>query len=248
MTMTVDLDRLLRAGWPAHTEVPVDGWIVRLSSGVTQRANSVVPLAAPADLAATLDHVERLYRAHGVPPTFQIGPNAQPTHLEEVLAERGYQLGNRTNIEIAAVDDVLAALAGADTAAVRVSGEPDADWMDLWWSVDGRGDEAAKAVAHGIMLGGEARYAVRADEHGPSAIGRLALVGDWAGLYCLAVRPDARRTGQAGSIIRALLEQARDQGVRQVWLQVLVDNHGARALYRRLGFRTAAEYHYRRLV
>ncbi len=248
MTMTVDLDRLLRAGWPAHTEVPVDGWIARLSSGVTQRANSVLPLAAPADLAATLDRVEQLYRAHGVTPSFQIGPNAQPEHLDEVLAERGYQAGSQANIDIAAVEDVLAALAHSDSAQVRVSGEPDADWMDLWWSVDARGDEAAKAVAHQILLGGDARYAIRRDEHGPSAIGRLALVGDWAGLYCLAVRPDARRTGQAGAIIRALLEQARDQGVRQVWLQVLVDNHGARALYRRLGFHTAAEYHYRRLV
>ncbi|HEV3362433.1 MAG TPA: GNAT family N-acetyltransferase [Pseudonocardiaceae bacterium] len=247
MTMTVDLDRLLRAGWPAHTEVPVDGWIVRLSSGVTQRANSVLPLTAPADLAATLDRVEQLYRAHDVTPSFQIGPNAQPEHLDEVLAERGYQAGSKANIDIAAVEDVLAALVDSDSAPVRVSGEPDADWMDLWWSVDPRGNEAAKAVAHKILLGGDARYAVRRDEHGASAIGRLALVGDWAGLYCLAVRPDARRTGQAGSIIRALLEQARDQGVRHVWLQVLADNHGARALYRRLGFHTAAEYHYRRL-
>ena len=248
MTMTVDLDRLLRAGWPAHTEVPVDGWIARLSSGVTQRANSVLPLAAPTDLAATLDRVERLYRAHGVTPSFQIGPNAQPAHLDEALAERGYQAGSHASIEIAAVDDVLAALADADPAQVRISSEPDADWMDLWWSVDARGDDTAKAVAHGILTAGDALYAVRRDEHGSSAIARLALVEDWAGLYCLAVRPDVRRTGQAGAIIRALLEQARDQGVRHVWLQVLADNHGARALYRRLGFHPAAEYHYRRLV
>lgn len=248
MTLTVDLDRLLRAGWPAHTEIPVDGWIARLSSGVTQRANSVLPIAAPADLAATLDRVEQLYQAHGVAPSFQIGPAAQPAHLDEALAERGYELRSRATIEIADVDEVLAALADVDPGQVRISGEPDIDWMDLWWAVDSRGDERAKAVAHGLMTAGDALYADRRDEHGASAIGRLALVEDWAGLYCLAVRPDVRRTGQAGSIIRALLEQARDQGVRHVWLQVLADNRGALALYRRLGFRAAADYHYRRLV
>ncbi len=248
MSLTVDLNRLLRAGWPAHAEVPVDGWIVRLASGVTQRANSVLPLSAPADLASALDRVEQLYRANNVTPSFQVGPSAQPAHLDKVLAERGYQLCSRATIEVAAVDDVLSALAEVDSAQVRISAEPDADWMDLWWSVDSRGDEAAKAVAHRILVGGDALYADRRDEHGSSAIGRLALVDDWAGLYSLAVRPDARRSGQASSIIRALLEQARDQGVRHTWLQVLVDNHGARALYRRLGFRTAAEYHYRRLT
>lgn len=248
MTLAVDLDDLMRQGWPAHAEVPVDGWIARLSGGVTQRANSVLPLAAPADLGATLDRVERLYAEHGIVPTFQVGPNARPAELDEVLAGRGYRIQSHTSIEVAPVDDVLAALAGADTAAVRTSAEPEPDWMDLWWSVDGRGDDDARATALHILTGRPATYAVRYDEHGPSAIGRMALVGDWAGLYCLAVRPDRRRQGQAGSIIRALAESARDHGVAHLWLQVLAENQGARALYERLGFRSAAWYHYRRKV
>lgn len=248
MTLAVDLDDLMRQGWPAHAEVPVDGWIARLSGGVTQRANSVLPLAAPADLGTTLDRVERLYAEHGIAPTVQIGPNARPTGLDEVLAERGYRIQSRTSIEVAQADDVLAALADADTTAVQTFASPEPDWMDLWWSVDGRGDDTARATAHRILTGRPASYAVRYDEHGASAIGRMALVGDWAGLYCLAVRADRRRQGQAGSIIRALTESARDHGVSRIWLQVLADNHGARALYTRLGFRTAAWYHYRRKV
>ena len=248
MTFAVDIDDLLRQGWPAHNEVLVDGWIARLSDGVTDRANSVLPLATPADLAATLDRVEQLYREHGIPPCFQLGPTAQPAGLEEVLVERGYQLRSRTSIEVAAVDDLLLALADADPSEVRIKAEPGTDWMDLWWSVDGRGDEQARAAAYRIITGGTAAYADRYDEHGSSAIGRMAFVGDWAGLYCLAVRPDRRRQGQAASIIRALVESARDHGVRHVWLQVIERNHGARALYARLGFRPEAGYHYRRLT
>jgi ribosomal protein S18 acetylase RimI-like enzyme len=248
MTLAVDLDDLMRQGWPAHAEVSVDGWIARLSGGVTQRANSVLPRTAPADLAANLDRVERLYAEHGIATTFQVGPNAQPADLDEVLADRGYRIQSRTSIEVASVDDVLAALADAETATVRTFAEPEPDWMDLWWSVDGRGDDTARTTAQRILTGGPATYAVRYDEKGPSAIGRMALVGDWAGLYCLAVRADRRRQGQAGSIIRALVESARDHGAARIWLQVLADNHGARALYTRLGFRTAAWYHYRRKV
>jgi GNAT superfamily N-acetyltransferase len=232
MTLSVDLDDLLRQGWPAHTEVPVDGWIARLSGGVTQRANSVLPLAAPTDLAAALDRVERLYREHDIATSFQVGPTAQPADLDEVLAQRGYELRSRASIEVVSVDDLLTALADADPSEVRINAEPDTDWMDLWWSVDGRGDEHARTTAHRILTGCAATYADRHDEHGSSAIGRMAFVGDWAGLYCLAVRPDRRRQGQAASIIRALVESARDQGARHIWLQVLADNDGARALRR----------------
>ncbi|HJP78367.1 MAG TPA: GNAT family N-acetyltransferase [Pseudonocardiaceae bacterium] len=248
MTLAVDLDELMRQGWPAHEEVHVDGWIARLSAGVTQRANSVLPLTEPADLATTISRVERLYRERGIAPSFQVGPTTQPADLDDVLAERGYRLQSRTSIEVAQVDDVLAALACADTSEVQITTEPSTDWIDLWWAVDGRGDDYAKAAARRILAARTSSYAVRRDEHGASAIGRTALVGDWAGLYCLAVRPDRRRQGQATSIIRALVECARDQGIRQVWLQVRAENHGARALYERLGFRTAAWYHYRRLM
>jgi ribosomal protein S18 acetylase RimI-like enzyme len=248
MTLAVDLDTLMRRGWPAHAEISVDGWIARLSSGVTDRANSVLPLVAPTDLAATIDRVEQLYREHHLPPTFQLGSATQPADLDEVLVERGYELRSRTSIQVAPVDDVLAAIADADPGNMRISSRPDTDWMDLWWSVDGRGDEQARAAAYRILTGGAAAYAVRRDEHGPSAVGRMAFVGQWAGLYCLAVRPDRRRAGQAVSIIRALAESARDHGARHIWLQVLAGNHGARALYARLGFREAAQYHYRRLT
>jgi GNAT superfamily N-acetyltransferase len=248
MTLAVDLDNLMRQGWPAHTEVPVDGWIARLSAGVTQRANSVVPLAAPTDLTAAIDRVEQLYREHGIAPSFQIGPAVQPANLDEVLAERGYESRSRASIEVASVDDVLAALADVDAGEVRIGARPEPEWMDLWWSVDGRGDEHARAVAYRILTGGAATYADRHDEHGCSAIGRMAFLGEWAGLYCIAVRPDRRRQGQAASIIRALVESARDQGVRHIWMQVLADNHGARALYSGLGFHAAAWYHYRRKV
>jgi len=252
MTSVVDLDALLRKGWPAQVEVPVDGWIARLSGGVTQRANSVLPLVAPVDLAATLDRVERLYREHGLTPVFQLGPAAQPDGLDDVLAGRGYELRSPASIQTAVIEDVRSELARLEStppaADLRISQQPDRAWLDLWWAVDGRGDARARDIARRILTSGPALYAARYDATGVSAIGRLALVGDWAGLYCLAVRPDCRRQGQASTIIGALLDSARASGLRYAWLQVTAANHGARALYERLGFRTAADYHYRSLA
>ena len=47
----------------------------------------------------------------------------------------------------------------------------------------------------------------------------------------------ARRAGVATRLMRALMDEARDAGVRELFLEVLEQNESARALYEQLGFR-----------
>jgi ribosomal protein S18 acetylase RimI-like enzyme len=240
-------DDLLRRGWPALSEVDTDGWVARLSGGVTQRANSVAPLAAPRDVGAAIAAVERLYAGHGLPAIFQLGPSVWPAGLDAELARRGYTYGSPTAVLAASVSDLLADNVADNVAApagtaVEVADEPSAEWLDLWWAVDGRGDDDALAVARRILTGGPARYASVRDSAGVAAVARLALVGQWGGLYCMAVRPDMRRRGLGSVLLHGLLDGS---GVARCWLQVREDNPGARAFYARAGFTAAARYHYR---
>ncbi len=52
----------------------------------------------------------------------------------------------------------------------------------------------------------------------------------------VAVLPAYRRRGIAHALMQQSLAYARQQGASRLWLQVDTDNHGAIALYRRLGF------------
>lgn len=236
--VTTDLHHLAARGWPALTEVDVDGWTVRLSNGVTQRANSVSPFGNPPNPLVALSKVEQLYRGHNLPAAFHIGPTARPPQLDALLAARGYRFGSPVTIETVDVTTIAAGETGATIAS-----HPSDDWMSLWWSVDGRGDSTALATAHRILTAAPAYYATIRDDTGPAAVGRLAVVGEWGGLYCLAVRPDARRRGLGTAIIRGLL--THDPAIRRCWLQILTTNTAARALYARLGFTSATHYHYR---
>jgi ribosomal protein S18 acetylase RimI-like enzyme len=256
MIAAAQMDTLMNQGWPAEHSTELDGWLVRHNAGVTLRANSVLPHRVPFDLGKALEYVENLYAAHDIAPSFQISPAVQPSDLDEYLEARGYVVRNPTLVQCAALSDVLDRLPPSDVD-VNISTSPSTAWTDCWWRVDGRGGAEPRQVAEQILARGKALYAtVTADSIGSSsavssggpagsaavAIGRLALVDDTAGLYCLAVDETFRRQGLASAVIRELLLAAN---TKWVWLSVLEDNAPARALYERLGFHTVSRYHYR---
>lgn len=55
-------------------------------------------------------------------------------------------------------------------------------------------------------------------------------------IQTIAVAPDARRHGLGRALMRALLTEACQRAIREVFLEVRADNPGAQALYRELGF------------
>jgi ribosomal protein S18 acetylase RimI-like enzyme len=244
------LEALMDAAWPAPDRGEAGGWVLRAAAGVTQRANSIWPRlepnGTPHDRRALLRDARAWYRSRRLPVIFQVFDNAGSAALNAVLDEEGFTRQSETLI--------LVRGAGGDTpapdAAVELSAEPTDEWLRLWWSVDGRGDEDSLATARGILEGCPSLYALVRDDDGvPAGVGRLALplVGERnrGGLYCMATRPDARRRGYASLILQILLRAGEERGLDGYWLLVTAANPGARELYARSGFQEAGRYLYR---
>jgi len=70
----------------------------------------------------------------------------------------------------------------------------------------------------------------------PVGLGNLGLRGEDAWIGGVGVIAAARRSGVGEALMRALHEQARKRRVRRVWLEVIVENTGALALYEKLGY------------
>ncbi|MGO4535803.1 GNAT family N-acetyltransferase [Leifsonia sp. 2MCAF36] len=247
------LDLLADRGWPALEREELDGWVLRASGGVTNRANSVLTAGAVPDTLAAIERAERWYADRSLPAVFQLSP-ASPAALPEALSRRGYRQHSHTDILVADRAETAAAAAASATAAVfgsgpadarvRLSDNPDDAWLTTWWSVDGRGGDAERDIAERILTGGPALYASVGDPSAPDAVARLALVDEWGGLYAVATRSTARRRGLARALAGELASATADRGVRRLWLQVLADNAAAHALYASLGFRWASGYSY----
>ena len=243
------LETLMDAAWPAPDREESGGWVLRAAAGVTQRANSIWPRSEPDGpphhRLALLRDARAWYRSRRLPVIFQVFDNAGSAALNAVLDEEGFTRQSETLILVRGTGGE----APAPDAGVELSAQPTAEWLQLWWSVDGRGDGDSLATARGILEGCPSLYALVRDDDGvPAAVGRLALpagAGSRGGLYCMATRPDARRRGYANRVLRALLAAGMERRLESYWLLVTAANTGARELYARAGFAEAGRYLYR---
>jgi ribosomal protein S18 acetylase RimI-like enzyme len=249
------LEELMDAAWPAPDRHDTGEWVLRAADGVTQRANSVWPRAAAADPVAAARNAAAWYRDRRLPVIYQMFARGPADPLDALLDRQGFSSQSETLIMAmpgngrSGYSDAPVH-SGLGHPAVEISRRPSAEWAELWWSVDGRGGADQLAIALGILTACPSLYAMVRDDGGrPAAVGRLAVPpggpDGWGGLYCMATRPDARRQGHAGRVVRALLDEGSAQGLAGYWLLVMASNAPARELYTRAGFREAARYVYR---
>ena len=236
-------DVLMDAAWPALERRDTGEWVLRAAAGVTQRANSVWPRDAAEDPVDALREAMQWYRERRLPLIFQVTDSPANAGLNQVLDAQGFTRQSETLIMSRPSGNGFRGAAGA---GVEVLDGPDAEWLDLWWSVDGRGGEAERETARGILAGCPSLYALARDDDGvPAAVGRLAMVHGTGGIYCMATSPSARRRGYAATVLQALLAEGGARGVDSSWLLVTAANHAARQLYSQAGFTESGRYIYR---
>ncbi len=242
------IETLALHAWPAQTNEPLDGWLMRHHSVPSRRVNSVWPNAWGGEipLALKLERVEAYYARLGQPAIYQVSPANLPASLDDVLAARGYTVDAPTAVQTVNID----------TAIQRIS-EPAAELFisetltDRWLRgcVLAEGPLSAQKLAQRrkalARVQPRSAYVLAQVDGEPAAVGRGVLEAGWLGIFGMATRPAYRRMGLATSLLGALAQWGRDQGAGELYLQVMENNPGARALYGRLGFATLYHYHYR---
>jgi GNAT superfamily N-acetyltransferase len=235
------LEQVQLASWPARRTIMLDGWAVRLSSGVTNRSTSINALTdGRMPLSARLTEAVALFRAAGRRPVARITPLAEPA-LDPVLDRLGWEKLAETDVQIA-----IDLSAGRSDDGVSLAPVSDPAWIAALahgGANDARIAEHRELLALSRVL---SAYAFIGPAEAPVALGLGTLQDGVLMLHEIATAPTHRRQGLSDRLCRALMAWGRDRGATTALLQVVGTNDAAQALYGRLGFSHAYTYWYRR--
>lgn len=241
------------------------GWLLRASSGVTNRGNSVLPTGDPGlDIDEALKAATEWYRARRLPANvcvFSASTQARVADnpLDTRLSEAGWRTVNQSYVltaETAALAEGAERAGGVSSDSVRPSdslrfemletpteeaiqalGGPTGDTeRQVWLQLLDSAPEQVFVHAVGVRPDGSTLLV---------GVARLATASKWAVLTDLVVRPDLRRRGAGRAIVRAAAAHARARGIRRMALQVATENTAALQLYNAVGFELHHRYHYR---
>jgi GNAT superfamily N-acetyltransferase len=242
------VERGAEAGWPALETATLGPWRCRASQGVTSRANSVMTTPAlhadaRADWSQLIEWAEAFYRRQALAPTFQISASTVPSNLDEMLADRGYEVEKMSEVHQAHVAALIRQPPELGSAFVeRRSHEPDEAWLTLEF-----GDPSARrAIQERIcrQITVPQLFASIQREGQTVACARGVMADGLGWVYNMATAPAWRRRGLAAYLLHRLARWCGSLGVGQMYLQVMAQNAPAIALYQRAGFSINHRYHY----
>ena len=245
------LQEILMNSWPAHHYYFLNGWILRFTDGVTSRANSVFPLHYAGNLNEVDEDIaltEKVYKAYKLPTIFTIPEHFEPSNLVDILMKNGYQqLGCVTHTLIASTQVLRNEIINEEFTYLLVSDrrEEITNFLATYSNRDQNSQEILKRLVRRIVFP-QKRFIIA--QYNQKIVGTLMGILDPHGFLYIAdvlVSPDFRRKKIATSMFFTIINKwARQNGAKQIWLQVEIENNEAMNLYTKLGFEKAYSYYY----
>lgn len=229
--------------WPARYTEDFGGWRIRISDGLTLRANSILlcgsgPYANPKiDINLAINEMIKRYQAANLIPTFHI-PLPLYAEFDSYLGRQGWE--KKITVEVM-VADTKSMLARENTSDINlgltheISEQPDDFWLDV------QGDFKVKE----IMERYPAKYLLLKNEARIVGVGRIAFADGWGIITRIFVPPSERRRGFAQKILIELAKIAQSEKCTKIGLQVDESNESAINLYRGFSFTSHHSYCYR---
>ena len=233
----LELDQICNLTWPATEEMENSGWLMRAADGVTNRANSVLPLVANLEAGALTDFAEKLetaqefYRKRKLPTIFQV---ALPTW--QLLSEKLRSIGAIETLRGNTMVTDLSPSKQIVPAGFKIVQSD--QFSNEWLAV-----KPTPGIEK-ILSGCAATYLTMINNGKAIATCRIALAKGWSSITRVYVHQDFRGQGLGKAIMAAALEASFEQGATKALLQVEANNAIAIGVYESLGFNFHHEYSY----
>ena len=233
----LELDQICNSTWPATESLENSGWLMRAAGGVTNRANSVLPLTASLEAGPLKDFSEKLaivqefYRHRNLPTIFQVALPTWQVLYEKLLSIGAVETLRGNTMVTDLTSDKQKIPTGID---IVKSNQLSTDWLEV---------HPTPGIEK-ILLGCTATYLTVVKDGHTVAACRIALANEWSSITRVYVHQEFRGQGLGKAIVAAALEASFEQGATKAVLQVEASNAIAIGVYESLGFNFHHEYSY----
>ncbi|NPD88106.1 MAG: GNAT family N-acetyltransferase [Asgard group archaeon] len=232
--------------WPPKMILNLNGWKIRISEGITKRANSVSPLEYSGNnLIEDISVVENYYRVNRLPSIFQLHDTFEPVSLQDKLLSLDYKIVDETIVMMANIDEINLPYQNEKYEFHLLENQLDKWLNDLQLinqtdklQIDGRREIISRIAQSNVG------YFVARDNKKTVAVGLAVLQENYMVIYSMFTHPDYRRKGIAQTILANMIEWGDVNLVDRVFLQVESENTSAINLYKKVGFKEKYRYRY----
>ena len=230
--------------WPSIKTLLYDGWIIRLSEGYGNRANSVNPIyPSKIGLEEKIDYCDQLFARHNLPANYKLVRCEEHKAIEEKLDKLNYQTIHETSIQICQMREIPERGIEGITAGN--------DFSDPWIQgvIDFNKIEHKNIPMFKKIIGNIASEKIVVQKKAGGKVigcGYGAIENGFVGVFDIVVKEDERGKGYGRQIVEAILREAYKRGIRKSYLQVMLNNKTALGLYEKLGYREIYQYWYRK--
>lgn len=236
------IEELSINAWPSLQTLVYDGWLIRFSNGFTKRANSVNPIyCSGMDTGDKIRYCDSLFRSRNLRPVFKMTHAVFPDNLDAMLEERGYASIDPTSVQLLPLSE----LRKPSMHRISWHERPTDDWLSSFCALNNQ--EAHKNTMKSMLslLSPKACFLSLFDRGDVVACGLGVVERGFLGVFDVVTDSRHRNQGFGEQLLLNLLNWGRENGAKQAYLQVMLNNAPALRLYAKLGFQELYRYWYR---
>lgn len=236
---------LTNNAWPAKQYSFFNGWVVRFSHGMFDRANSVLPLNYfGRNCEKDVHKIEEMYQNRHLKVTFQIPEYTSPENLDNILENMNYNVKSPTAVMMKTLTQK-----NADSSSFHYISQR-ADFDDTWFktfqtfsNMPVEKSIQMKAIIQRIIP--ETIFFTVKEDDQEVGVTLGVFERQYLGIYSLLVDPMKRRRSFGYSLMRFIENWCINNFIQIIYLQVEQDNRAALNMYTKLGYIQLYSYHYR---
>ena len=242
--MIKKLEQISYNAWPGLKTIVYDGWILRLSDGVTRRANSINPIfESTIDTNIKIDFCETLFRENHLPVIYKMTSQTHPHDLDFILEDKGYIFDAETSVQVLQLEKTKLQNV---SDKIQIKETLDENWLDRFLMFNGydikKKTGFENIMRHIALKTGFLDFKIDGKSVG---CGLGVIEGNFIGLFDIVIAPDYKGQGYGKQLIESLLDWGRINGCKTEYLQVMTNNSIAQNLYKKIGFEEVYKYWYR---